>query len=319
VTGARLVDAVVGMSFLENAFVRWVLTPAVMPGIVTWIAAQYPVSTADSTYYLDFLVAGSTLRLAVELDGIAFHSGKAAFVHDRIRQNELTALGYTTLRFSYDAIRDETSRCVAQLQGVLRTDPALAPYVIPDPIVPVPDNMTPSPLMLATPPTPRAPAAPVDYFDLARPNIDLGPLRSCQYEAMVALANYYRRGGRTAACVMSVGAGKTALGVVAALAFTRRRALIVTPGRVIRGTFATALDPGFAGNVLYTLRGGPVLPGCKPPTMRVLDSDDGPIRAIDSEELRSADIIVTNFHTLGTGGADDLLGNSTPRTSTSSS
>jgi len=262
VTGARLVDLVVGQSFLENAFVRWVLAPAFTRELAEHVIGQHPVTVADRTYRLDFLVAGSRLRVAVELDGFAFHSSKTAFVYDRIRQNDLTSLGFVVLRFSYDAIRDDTRRCVAQLQTVLRRDPTLAGYVIDDPIVPVPYGMTPNPLGLVMPPAP-VPSVQYNYFDLARQRIDLHPLRNCQHEAMIALANYYRRGGINAACVMSVGAGKTALGVAATLAFTRRRALIVTPGRVVRGTFATALDPAMAGNALYTLRGGPLTAGCR--------------------------------------------------------
>jgi superfamily II DNA or RNA helicase/very-short-patch-repair endonuclease len=305
-TKARLVEVVAGQSFLENAFVRWVLAPAVTEAIAERVIGQHPVTVADRTYRLDFLLAGSRLRVAVELDGYAFHSSKAAFVYDRIRQNDLTSLGFVVLRFSYDAIRDDTNRCVGQLQAVLRGDPVLAAHLVENPIVPVPHDMTPNPLGLTTPPRP-APAQ-QDYFDLARQRIDLGPLRDCQTEAMIALANYYRRGGANAACVMSVGAGKTALGVAAALAFTRRRALIVTPGRVIRGTFATALDPAIAGNVLYTLRGGPLIAGCRPPQVTVLDSDDGPIRALSRDALLAAEIMVTNFHALsGTGGEDDLL------------
>ncbi|MFC5821786.1 hypothetical protein [Nonomuraea harbinensis] len=69
--------------------------------------------------------------------------------------------------------------------------------------------------------------------------------------------------------------GQDRAGVAAALAFTRRRALIVTPGRVIRGTFATASDAGVAGNVLYPLRGGPLPAGVRARVTEVLDSDNG--------------------------------------------
>jgi superfamily II DNA or RNA helicase len=306
VIGSRLVDLVPGQSFLETAFVRWVLAAAATPGIAGYVIAQHPVAVADRTYRLDYMLAGARLRVVVELDGFAFHSSKTAFVYDRIRQNDLTSLGFVVLRFSYDAIRDDTARCVAQLQAVLRDDPALAAQLIANPIVPVPDDMTPNLLGLATPPAQTVRPQP-DYFDLVRQRMDLGPLRPCQREAMASLANYYRRGGINAACVMSVGAGKTALGVAATLAFTRRRALIVTPGRVIRGTFATALDPGTAGNALYTLRGGPLIAGCRPPRVKVLDSGAGPIRSVSRDELLSAEVIVTNFHALSANGGDSGL------------
>jgi very-short-patch-repair endonuclease len=204
VSRGRLVDVIAGRSFLEDAFVRWVLAPAVTEGIAAHVVGQHAVAVDDRTYRLDFLLAGSRVRVAVELDGFAFHSSKAAFVYDRIRQNDLTTLGYVVLRFSYEAIRDHTARCVAQLQAVLRGDPTLAAYLIADPLVPVPHDMTPNPLGLATPPERPAPA-PVDYFDQVRQRINWQPLRDCQREALVALANYYRRGGVDAACVMSVG------------------------------------------------------------------------------------------------------------------
>lgn len=306
-SSTRLVDAIAGQSFLENAFIRWVLAAAATEGIAPNVVGQHPVLVGDHAYRLDFLMTGSTMRVAVELDGFEFHSSKAAFIYDRIRQNDLTSLGYVVLRFSYDAIRDQTARCVAQLQAILRRDPDLAAYLIADPIVPVPHDMAPNPLSLTTPPA-QTRTAPLDYFDSVRRRFDLRPLRGCQREAMIALANYYRRGGIDAACVMSVGAGKTALGVSAVLAFTRKRALIVTPGRVIRGTFATALDPDSAGNVLYTLRGGPLIPGCRAPHTMILDSNDGPIRAVQRDTLLAAEVIVTNFHSLNAAESqDDLL------------
>ncbi|GIH59796.1 DEAD/DEAH box helicase family protein [Microbispora siamensis] len=305
-SGTRLVDMVSSTSYLESAFVKWVLSAAAGAGIARHVAGQYPVVVEGRTYRLDYLLTGSRLRVVVELDGFEFHSSRAAFVHDRIRQNDLVGLKYVVLRFSYAAIREHTARCVAQLQRVLLQDPVLATYVIPDPIVPVPDDMDPNPFGLVTPPPPR-PANDRDYFDRARKCIDLGPLRTCQRDALVALANYYRRGEVNAACVMSVGAGKTALGVAAALAFTRRRALIVTPGRVIRGTFDTALDPSLAGNVLYTLRAGPLIAGLRAPVTQVLDGEGGAIRAVSREALLSAEVIVTNFHSLGNAATNDGL------------
>lgn len=146
------------------------------------------------------------------------------------------------------------------------------------------------------------------YFATIRDKISLKTLRDCQTQAFGALVTYYGEGGTTAACVMSVGAGKTALGVAACLGVARRRALIVTPGSVIRGTFDRALDHNGSANVLYNLPGGPLIPGSKPPRTITLDRDDGPISAVTRAALLDADIIVTNFHSLGTGDApDDLL------------
>jgi superfamily II DNA or RNA helicase len=112
---------------------------------------------------------------------------------------------------------------------------------------------------------------------------------------------------------MSVGAGKTALGVLACLAFARRRALIVTPGNVILGTFGSALDHTSPRDVLYKLPKGPLIPGYRPPKVLTLarDREEAGLRAlreVSREDLLASDIIVTNFHALGTGeDSDDLL------------
>ncbi|MFJ2779427.1 endonuclease domain-containing protein [Kitasatospora sp. NPDC087315] len=207
----RLIPAA---SFLEEAFLRWVLTPAAGRGIVARVHSQYPVTVEERTYRLDYLIAGDVLRVAVELDGFAFHSDRGAFTYDRMRQNDLAATGLTVLRFSYDAVRTDTARCVAQLQAMLRQGPALAPLLTASPHVEVPD-MVGDPMRAADPPR-RASvfgAGGGSYFDDVRARVDRGPLRACQDEALAALANYYACGGRHAAAGMAVGAGKTALGV----------------------------------------------------------------------------------------------------------
>lgn len=151
------------------------------------------------------------------------------------------------------------------------------------------------------------------YFDRVRPKLNLETLRRCQKEAYSALAAYFGGGGQRAACVMSVGAGKTALGIATCLAFARQRALIVTPGSVIRGAFDQALDHASPRNVLYALPRGPLTPGVPPPSVLTLsrEREEGELRAlrdITRDELLTKDIIVTNFHVLGTGhDPNDLL------------
>lgn len=146
------------------------------------------------------------------------------------------------------------------------------------------------------------------YFDQVRGRWSKTPLRQCQIEALDALNRYYAEGRRDAACVMTVGAGKTALGIAACLAFTHRRALILTPSNVIRGTFDRAFDFSAQNNVLYNLPGGTLLPGCPAPSIQTLDARDGKIGAVPREELLAADILIANFHTLGAGdSADDVL------------
>ena len=255
-------------SFLEHAFLRWVLAPAATPDIAARIQPQREVDASGRRYRLDYEIAGGEHVVAVELDGFEFHGNRYAFSYDRMRQNDLQATGRVVVRFSYDSIRLDTRRCVQQLQAVLALDSVLARYIVPNPEVPIPDDMDPDPLYALRPMTTTTSG---NYFDGARERLNQRTLRACQTEAFAALANYYLGGGQRAACVMSVGAGKTALGVAACLAFTRRRAMVVTPGSVIRGTFDRALSHDVPLNVLYGLPGGPLIPGWPPPQVRTLD------------------------------------------------
>lgn len=304
-----LAEALPADSFLEYAFVRWVLAAAVKPEIVDHVVPQQRVEVDERSYRVDYEIVGLEKRISVELDGYAYHGHRAAFSYDRLRQNDLAATGRTVLRFSYDAIRSETARCVAQLQAILAQDPSLSRFIIDRPTIEQPE-MNPDPLYGFAPAAIQGGNDRLmnSYFDTVRDKISQRTLRQCQTEAFAALANYFRVGGAHAACVMSVGAGKTALGVLACLAFAHRRALVVTPGRVIRGTFDKAFDHQSVGNVLYGLPGGPLIPGCRPPQVLTLDRDLGSIKGYTRETLLAADVILTNFHALGSGeDSDDLL------------
>lgn len=298
-------------SFLEYAFLRWILTPAVITEAIEFIKPQEAVSLSERSYRIDYAIFGREIKIAVELDGFEFHGSRQAFSYDRLRQNDLQAAGWTILRFSYDSIRCETARCVAQLQAILLMDARLADFVIESPIVEQPEmNADPlyalskSPLLKGT----ATDTGKESYFETIQTKINLKTLRDCQREALAALGNYYGNGGSRAACVMSVGSGKTALGVTAALAFTRRRALVITPGSIIRGTFGKAFDHQALGNVLYGLPNGPLIPGAKPPEVLTLDREDGAIRRTTRKNLLVADVIITNFHSIGTGDdPDDIL------------
>ncbi|MEJ7638183.1 MAG: DUF559 domain-containing protein [Singulisphaera sp.] len=292
-------------SYLEAAFVRWILTPAVRPEAARRIVAQQTVEVGGRKYRVDYEIEGEKTRIAVELDGFEFHGTREAFTYDRLRQNDLAAAGRIVVRFSYESIRMETARCVNQLQSVLGLDPLLRGLLVPDPAIEKPD-MEPNPFYALQ--SFAHVKREMTYFDSVREGMNQGTLRTCQVEAFAALGNYFLKGGRNAACVMSVGAGKTALGVTAVLAFTRRRALVVTPGSVIRGTFDRAFDHQAVGNSLYGLPNGPLIPGCRPPSVMTLDREERAIRSVDRDQLLNADVVVTNFHSLGTGDdADDLL------------
>ena len=294
-------------SFLEYAFLRWVLAPAAKSEIVERVEPQKEIECAGHKYKIDYAIKGQQYLIAVELDGFEFHGRRGAFSYDRLRQNDLHAAGWIVVRFSYDSVRLETARCIFQLQAMMALDPLLSSTLIENPVVETPD-MSPDPLYSFTLPPGSISQMNDSYFEQIRGKINLRTLRECQSQAFAALSNYFGAGGTKAAYVMSVGAGKTALGVASCLAFTNQRAMVITPGSVIRGTFDKAFDHQAVGNVLYGLPGGPLIPGCRPPRVRTLDRDEGPIRGVTREDLLGADVIITNFHSLGTGeDQDDLL------------
>jgi very-short-patch-repair endonuclease len=65
-------------------------------------------------------------RLAVELDGYAFHFTRAAHQRDRDKANALTAAGITVLRFTHDDVKRRPHRTAARIAALLTPSPAAA-------------------------------------------------------------------------------------------------------------------------------------------------------------------------------------------------
>lgn len=82
-------------------------------GITGW-TANHRVRVVGRGYEID--VAFRAARLAVEVDGRAFHSDARAFQSDRQRQNDLVAAGWTVLRFTW---ADLTQRPELVIQRIL--------------------------------------------------------------------------------------------------------------------------------------------------------------------------------------------------------
>jgi very-short-patch-repair endonuclease len=70
-------------------------------GISGWVA-NHPVRAGSRSYVVD--IAFPAQRLAVEIDGRAFHSDARAFQRDRHRQNDLVGAGWTVLRFTWSDV-----------------------------------------------------------------------------------------------------------------------------------------------------------------------------------------------------------------------
>jgi hypothetical protein len=84
-TAAPLWERVPSSSFLEWAFLRWVLSPARQPEIVERLGAQVDVEVGGRRYRLDYELTGARIVVAVELDGFEFHGTRWAFTYDRAR------------------------------------------------------------------------------------------------------------------------------------------------------------------------------------------------------------------------------------------
>lgn len=78
---------------------------------------QHPVSLGSRTVYLDLAFVRE--RVAIELDGAAYHHGRANRERDMRRDAALTALGWVVLRFSYQRMFEEPAAVQAEVAMVL--------------------------------------------------------------------------------------------------------------------------------------------------------------------------------------------------------
>jgi len=75
-------------------------------------------------YEVDFLWPGE--RLVVEVDGYAFHSTRAAFERDRVRDADLQAHGYRVLRFTWRRLAEAPEAVITAIATALAARPVLA-------------------------------------------------------------------------------------------------------------------------------------------------------------------------------------------------
>jgi very-short-patch-repair endonuclease len=64
-------------------------------------------------------VAFVACKLAIEIDGWAFHSDPDAFRKDRARQNRISLLGWQVLRFTWWDLMEQPERVIAELQAAI--------------------------------------------------------------------------------------------------------------------------------------------------------------------------------------------------------
>jgi very-short-patch-repair endonuclease len=83
-----------------------------------WVA-NHLVVLSGIEYWID--VAFVARRLAVEVDGWAWHCDVDRFAHDRRRQNALVLAGWTVLRFTWHDLMSRPQAVVAEIQAALRS------------------------------------------------------------------------------------------------------------------------------------------------------------------------------------------------------
>lgn len=77
--------------------------------------ANYPVGG----YVVD--VAFPEQKVAIEVDGWAFHNDRAAFQHDRTRQNRISLNGWKVLRFTWLDLTEHPQRVIAEIAAAIRS------------------------------------------------------------------------------------------------------------------------------------------------------------------------------------------------------
>jgi very-short-patch-repair endonuclease len=84
-------------------------------GIAGW-RTDYPLAG----YLID--VAFPDPKVAIEVDGFAFHSDPDAFHKDRVRQNRISLLGWQVLRFTWLDLTEYPERVLATISRRFRRD-----------------------------------------------------------------------------------------------------------------------------------------------------------------------------------------------------
>lgn len=59
-------------------------------------------------------------KVAIEVDGFAFHSDSEDFHQDRVRQNAIALAGWQVLRFTWLDLTEYPARVIAEIQSAIR-------------------------------------------------------------------------------------------------------------------------------------------------------------------------------------------------------
>lgn len=83
-----------------------------------WIC-NYPVLGEHGQVVAEIDFANPELKIAIEVDGRAFHSDRRSFERDRERQNMLVIRGWIVLRFTWERLVNDPEGVLAEVASVL--------------------------------------------------------------------------------------------------------------------------------------------------------------------------------------------------------
>ena len=83
-----------------------------------WIR-NYPVLGEHGQVVAEIDFADPELKIAIEVDGRAFHSDRRSFERDRERQNMLVIRGWIVLRFTWERLVNDPEGVVAEIRAVI--------------------------------------------------------------------------------------------------------------------------------------------------------------------------------------------------------
>ncbi|HEY3034990.1 MAG TPA: DUF559 domain-containing protein [Streptosporangiaceae bacterium] len=119
---ALLEEAAVGARSEAERLLHGQLVEA---GILGWVANHEIHDGAGLIGLVD--VAFPAARLAVEVDGRAWHAAGDRFQRDRTRQNRLVNAGWTVLRFTWQDLTVSPTAVIATIRAALNRTPAPKP------------------------------------------------------------------------------------------------------------------------------------------------------------------------------------------------
>jgi very-short-patch-repair endonuclease len=80
---------------------------------------QFMLQTKNQLYYLDFALFCKERNLDVECDGDEYHLSVDAVKYDKIRNNDLTKLGWIVLRYHTDQIKKNMNNVIGEVKETI--------------------------------------------------------------------------------------------------------------------------------------------------------------------------------------------------------